>query len=367
MTAISPLGVGEPAPWFSARVGARQSGTFELDERAGRHIVLFFFGTASRPDVAEVLEALGDRLDLFDPDFCLLIGVSNDISDFSEGRLRLTNPGQVMVFDPGGVAAAQYLAAAAGSVAPGVRPLAFVLSPALQITEIMELAEPAAFVAQIASVVSGLAAPEANAPNAPVLVVPRVFDRAFCSRLIELYEAAGGREIGAVEHGDKVVDQFDPRFRKRMDWYISDEQTVGQVRTLFERRLLPMVYRAFQFRVTRIERYLVGCYDAERGGYFRPHRDNTAAVVAHRRFALTINLNDGYDGGRLSFPEFGHRSFSPAPGDAVVFSCSLLHEVTAVTKSRRFAFVSFLYDEQSQQMRDEYAKRWTESQKAEQG
>jgi len=146
-----------------------------------------------------------------------------------------------------------------------------------------------------------------------------------------------------------------------MDYYIADEAALQQTRESVERRLLPMVYRGFQFRVTRIERYLVGCYDSATGGYFRPHRDNTAPVVAHRRFALTINLNEDYEGGRLRFPEFGDQVYRAAPGDAIVFSCSLLHEVTPVTSGRRYAFVTFLYDEPSQRLREATQARMNKS------
>ena len=45
------------------------------------------------------------------------------------------------------------------------------------------------------------------------------------------------------------------------------------------RRLNPAVERAFQFRPTRIERYIVACYEAG-AGYFRPHRDNTTKGTA---------------------------------------------------------------------------------------
>jgi predicted 2-oxoglutarate/Fe(II)-dependent dioxygenase YbiX len=41
----------------------------------------------------------------------------------------------------------------------------------------------------------------------------------------------------------------------------------------------------------------------------------------------------------------------------VVFSCSLLHEVTPVTSGTRYAFLSFLYDEEAQRVRDEQASR----------
>tara|TARA_B100000408_G_scaffold123993_1_gene105073 strand:- start:348 stop:731 length:384 start_codon:yes stop_codon:yes gene_type:complete len=110
--------------------------------------------------------------------------------------------------------------------------------------------------------------------------------------------------------------------------------------------------RAFQFRATRIERYLVACYEAG-AGHFRPHRDNTTHGTAHRRFAVTINLNAGeYDGGDLRFPEFGQRTYRAPTGGAVVFSCSLLHEATPVTSGRRDAFLPFLYDEAARKVRD---------------
>jgi peroxiredoxin len=366
MTAISPLSVGEPAPWFSAATGSNRPGAVMFDELAGRYIVLFFFGTAARPDVAEVLTAFGHRSDLFDGKHAMFVGISNDPDDFNQGRMRQQHAAQLFLLDSNGLATRQYVSAksVAGQAPTAFDPIAFVLSPTLQIIEILALAEPATFVDRIASLLSELSPKSPSAQNAPVLVIPQIFDRSFCGQLVDLYESVGGREIGSIENEGKVVEQFDPTFRKRLDWHISDGPALQRTRELLERRLLPMVYRAFQFRTTRIERYLVGCYDAEKGGYFRPHRDNTAPVVAHRRFAVTINLNEGYDGGYLRFPEFGNQAYRTPPGDAIVFSCSLLHEVTPVTRDRRYAFLSFFYDEQSQQIRDEYRRKWIESQKA---
>ena len=107
-----------------------------------------------------------------------------------------------------------------------------------------------------------------------------------------------------------------------------------------------MIERAFQFEVTRMERYLVACYDAESGGHFNRHRDNTTSGTAHRRFACTINLNaEDYEGGDLRFPEFGSRAYRAPTGGAIIFSCSLLHEATTVTHGRRYAFLPFFYDD----------------------
>jgi hypothetical protein len=94
------------------------------------------------------------------------------------------------------------------------------------------------------------------------------------------------------------------------------------------------------------------CYDAETGGRFQPHRDNTTKGTAHRRFAVTINLNtEEYEGGELRFPEFGLRTYIAPIGGAVVFSCSLLHEATVVSSGKRFVYLPFLYDEAGAKVR----------------
>lgn len=63
-----------------------------------------------------------------------------------------------------------------------------------------------------------------------------------------------------------------------------------------------------------------------------------------------------FGGGEVSFPEYGQRSFKAPIGGAVVFSCSLLHAVSTVTRSRRFAFLPFLYDEAAAQVLEANAK-----------
>jgi peroxiredoxin/predicted 2-oxoglutarate/Fe(II)-dependent dioxygenase YbiX len=361
MTPIKPLSAGEPAPWFSATAG-NTAEIIAFDELGGRHIVLFFFGSAARPDIAKTLDEFKRHDGLFDHEHSLFLGVSNDPDDFHKKRVDPRPAGQLIVLDSGGLVAKQYGLSDPAPAGTGIPPTAFILSPALQILEIIPFTEPAVFTEQVVSSLRQQLAQPSDVRNAPVLVVPNVFDRAFCRELVSLYEANGGRELGAIETEGKVVEKFDPAFRKRLDYFISDANTLQRTRGLIERRLLPMVYRAFQFSTTRIERYLVGRYDAETGGHFRPHRDNTAPVVAHRRFAVTINLNEGYEGGDLRFPEFGSETYRASPGDAIVFSCSLLHEVTPVTRDRRYAFISFFYDERSQQMRDAYMKSVAQAQ-----
>lgn len=347
-----PPNIGDPAPWFAATAG-NDFRPIAWDELAGRFILLFFFGSASRPDIVSALSFVESNGKTFDGKRSLFLGISNDPEDFRLGRLH-DRAGQNYLLDTNSGGATRYGIAATPT--SGFRPTAFLLSPALQILNIIAFDEPDEFVRRCALLVGDVLAETPMEQNAPVLVVPHVFDQSLCCHLISLYEANGGREIGLIENKGQMVERIDTGYRRRLDHYVSDADTLQKCRELLERRLLPLIYRAFQFPTTRIERYLVGCYDAATGGYFRPHRDNTAPPVAHRRFALTVPLNEAYEGGRLRFPEYGDREFTGAPGDAIVFSCSLLHEVTPVTTGRRYAFISFFYDEQGQRMRDAYAK-----------
>jgi predicted 2-oxoglutarate/Fe(II)-dependent dioxygenase YbiX len=108
---------------------------------------------------------------------------------------------------------------------------------------------------------------------------------------------------------------------------------------------MPELSKAFAYRASRFEGFKIACYQASDRGFFSAHRDNLSPTTAHRRFALTLNLNDGYQGGQLRFPEYGPERYRPAAGAGLLFSCSHLHEVLAVTAGRRFVLLSFLFGE----------------------
>jgi predicted 2-oxoglutarate/Fe(II)-dependent dioxygenase YbiX len=124
------------------------------------------------------------------------------------------------------------------------------------------------------------------------------------------------------------------------------------MRSQVVRRLVPAIERFFQFKATRLDRYIVSCYDSAVGGHFHRHRDNDNVGAQHRRFAVTINLNQDYEGGELIFPEFGRRRYRAPMGGAVVFSCGALHQAMPVTKGRRYAFLAFLYGEADAALRE---------------
>jgi hypothetical protein len=178
--------------------------------------------------------------------------------------------------------------------------------------------------------------------QAPVLLLPRALDAAYRDRLIRLWETAGAVDVGVARSSG---DGLDAGYKRRRDHIVADPELLRELSSVVGRRVLPEVQKAFAFRATRFEGFKIACYDAATGGFFRPHRDNLMPSTAHRVFALTLNLNDGYDGGQLRFPEYGNQLYRPEPGAALVFSCAHLHEVLDVTTGRRFVLLSFLYGE----------------------
>ena len=176
--------------------------------------------------------------------------------------------------------------------------------------------------------------------QAPVLVLPRVLDAAWRDRLIRVWESEGGAETGVERAGNDVPDA---NVKRRRDHTVDDHELLRELTSMIGRRVFPEVGKAFAYRPTRFEGFKIACYDAATGGFFRPHRDNLTPSTAHRVFALTLNLNDDYDGGQLRFPEYGNQHYRPEAGAALVFSCAHLHEVLDVTAGRRFVLLSFLY------------------------
>ncbi len=188
--------------------------------------------------------------------------------------------------------------------------------------------------------------PRKIAMQAPVLLIPDVLAPEMCSHLLDVWENQGSVETGVEQsHGGRRQERISAQHKQRQDHVVMDKELMKRLTTTIGRRLMPEVRKAFVFRATRFEGFKIACYDADTGGFFHAHRDNLSPATAHRRFALTLNLNDDYEGGYLRFPEYGTHLYRPETGGALVFSCSHLHEVTKVTKGRRFALLSFLFGE----------------------
>lgn len=347
-----PLSVGEAAPWFRcATLGGSEN--YAFDTAGGRPVLMLFFGSAANDAAAVALAAVQARHNLFDDEHAAFFGVTVDPADAKEQRIRRRIPGIRFFLDYDRIVSRAY-GAAAEAPSNAYQGHWLLLDRMLRVRGQFSLAQGKAALDALAAAAAAPPAPD----WAPVLEVPDVLEPDLCRRLIGLYEADGGEESGFMRDVDGMTRLLlDPVHKVRRDYMVEEPELARQLNLRIMHRLLPLVRRAFQYRATRVERLLVGCYEAETGGHFRAHRDDTSKGTAHRRFAVTINLNAGdYEGGDLRFPEFGPRTYCAPTGGAIVFSCSLLHQAMPVTRGRRFAFLPFLYDDAGARQREENAR-----------
>ena len=337
MNTTRKLQSGDFAPWFKAPA-LEGSPAYTFDSVAGRYVLMLFFGSANFEGSSTALALVQRHRRLFDDSRACFFGVSIDPQDVQQERIKKQIPGIRFFLDYDREVSALYGASSSGRYDP----FWVLLDPALRVLGTYSITDGAQ---ALRSLDEHLQQPFVDNAWAPVLLVPNVFEPQMCNHLIKLYEKQGSEVSGFMRDvGGTTVHVLDATHKRRRDHIIEDRTLQQALLARIRRRLLPSVRRSLQFEATRIERYIVACYEAG-AGHFRPHRDNTTKGTAHRRFAVTINLNGEYEGGDLRFPEFGPRTYRAPVGGAIVFSCSLLHEATPVLAGRRFAFLPFLYDE----------------------
>ncbi|HZB93870.1 MAG TPA: 2OG-Fe(II) oxygenase [Stellaceae bacterium] len=340
--------LGDPVPWFEA--GTVTGGSVALHVDAGRWAVLSFLGSLAEQDAAANLAALLREAALFEEDHIVFYGIlaAPPTADALAQLAAISGPAIAFIADYDGSVARRY----------GVceTPHSVILDPLQRAIAAIGRDHPTGHAEAVGRVLRGLPPVDESAGVplwAPALVVPRVLDFELCDFLIRLYDAMGGEESGfLLDRGGKTATVVDHRLKRRRDLLIVDPALRRTMQDQIRRRLVPAIEQFFGFSATRMDRCLVSCYDATEGGYFFRHRDNVNAGAEHRRFAVSINLNGDYEGCDLIFPEFGRRLYRAPVGGAVVFSCAMLHQVTPVTRGRRFAFVPFLYGETEAALRE---------------
>ncbi len=338
--------LGDPAPWFSAPLLA--GGAFNLQVAAGRWIVLSFLGSPASARVGEELALLLQDPGLFDEDRLVFYGVLTALPHDPLPFLERSCASVSFIVDHDGALSRRYGAAE--------MPRTIVLDPMLRTIANIPWNHPGGHAQAVRDVLQGLPCVDDSAGvplSAPVLIVPRIFDFPLCDVLVEFYEKLGGKESGFLFDVDgKTTKMVDHRVKRRSDLVVAHPGLREAIRSRIVRRLLPAIEQFFQFQATRMDRYIVACYDSAVGGHFYRHRDNVNIGAQHRRFAVSINLNKDYEGGDLILPEFGRRSYRAPHGGAIVFSCGALHQVTPVTRGRRYAFLPFLYGEADAALRE---------------
>jgi len=311
------LGVGERAADFV--LSDRSGVPARFYAHAGGRPTAVVFGDGNDPRLVDLAGRLAARDD---------VAVCCVIPQEPPG-----GPGIPTWSDPEGTVAAAY-----GVVVGELT--AIVLDPNLRVIGVVVGPDLAGQVVELLDRAVHRDAPAQVVAQAPVLLLPRALEAPYRDHLIRMWEEEGGIETGVAGSSGDVLDAS---VKRRRDHTVRDPELLRQLSSVVGRRVLPEVQKAFAFRADRFEGFKIACYDAATGGFFRPHRDNLTPATAHRVFALTLNLNNGYEGGQLRFPEYGNQLYRPDAGTALVFSCAHLHEVLDVTAGQRFVLLSFLY------------------------
>jgi peroxiredoxin len=294
MPSYKNLLAGDSAPWFHVRCTAPDE--FAFDTAGGRYLVLCFFMTASDARGRSAIAAALEEARLFDEVKAAFFGVSVDPADKALNRVAGRVPGYRIFWDFDGNVSRLYGAIphdadpTRGRVP--LRRMWVVLDPTLRVMRVVPFAEDGSDAGAVMAYLRSLPPPERFAGfevQAPVLVLPDVFEPEFCEGLIGLYDAQDRQETGfMVEVGGRTVQRLDPGHKRRRDHIIEDAEIVRQIKQRFARMVAPQVAKAFQYNATWMERYLVGCYRVEDGGYaFLPFMyDEDAAKLreANRKF-----------------------------------------------------------------------------------
>jgi predicted 2-oxoglutarate/Fe(II)-dependent dioxygenase YbiX/peroxiredoxin len=345
-TAGNRVVLGDPVPWFSAPLVT--GGSFDLHVSAGRWVVLSFLGSPANPRaMAELAELASASASLHEDHAiigCVFTAPPVDIASLA----AISNSRLFCLAD--------YDGAITRAFGAQEMPRTVVLDPMLRAIADIAWDMPQGHADTVRNVLRGLPAVDESAGVpmfAPALMVPRVFSFEICDFLVQFYDQQGGVDSGfQFDVAGKTTTLSNWKLKRRSDVAVAAPEVRDLVRGQIVRRLVPAIEQFFQFRATRMDRCIVACYDSEVGGHFHRHRDNVNAGAQHRRFAVSINLNNNFEGCDLMFPEFGRKAYRPSEGGALVFSCGALHQVTPVTKGKRYAFLAFLYGEEDVKKRE---------------
>jgi predicted 2-oxoglutarate/Fe(II)-dependent dioxygenase YbiX len=179
---------------------------------------------------------------------------------------------------------------------------------------------------------------------APVLVLPRVFEPDFCAQLIRVWGKGDHQDSGvSSRYGNVNVSHL----KQTEDYTIVEPMLLKTVSDRLAYRIGPELAKVFAYdREFTFDSHVVLSYSAEGKHFFGAHRDNGAPTTANRSFAVSLNLNDDFEGGELAFPEYAGVRVCPPLGAAAVFSCSLLHVALPVRRGRRFVLTTFFRHKQ---------------------
>ncbi len=345
---VRPLWHGALVTPYEARDEQGRKINLADDHVSGQHLLLAFLGEPGSEHAAQLLQALTELETAFEAANVTVIAVSaNADAKHNNALKRANNFPWPIASDPSGAFFALYGLHKGSDTA---NRLVWV-TPYRQIRMWFDFegGAGAALDTIMDALNSSRAAQEAqwSPPHAPILVVPGVLSPEECGKLVESVVTETPFMVRQPQPGEVPgnyrVPVYDHYRQDRIDLIIKDPNTLKLLDERIFGRVTPMIKKAFAFDVQRREDLHIARYFGAREGFEMGHRDNTDAPGAHRKFALSISLNDDYEGGGIAFKEFSPKGYRVPAGSAMVFSSSLLHEVQETTEGVRYNLISHFF------------------------
>jgi len=191
-------------------------------------------------------------------------------------------------------------------------------------------------------------------PPHGVILVPGWLDPALCDRIVSYANSQPGDYVHTYNR------QFDPQKeapRQGGEQGRSDSGRVTQAvdmgdfgPTIAERARAAFLEVAEPASGLRVEWFICQVLRYYTGGYYGVHADSERFDGAtgtwwrflNRDISLLLYLNDEYEGGKISFPNFNYR-YQPGKGDLLIFPSDhcYLHAAEPVTGGVRYAAVGW--------------------------
>ncbi len=352
------LDVGDYAPDFDALTPLGHRIRLFDDAFAGRPILLVFIGDLDRPPVAATFRELAQAEARIEKSGAHLVLVTSH-TDGPRQRALAREQGlhAPILGDCNGALFARYGMVRGQDLDSAITARSFLITAHGQIHSITD--HPRIPLEETMDALNDLTSSQ-TAENgegwipghAPILIIPKALEADDCAALIAHFNTSDGFRVakpGPGESGDYKFPVSDYNRQDRIDHVIQDQALLARLDKRINDRILPQIAKAFAFQVTRRETLHIARYAGPRQGIEIGHRDNQHPATQYRRFALSIALNDDYEGGGLVFREFSDQGYRGEPGTAFIFSSSLLHEIEETTQGVRYNLISHFFNDASAQ------------------
>lgn len=185
---------------------------------------------------------------------------------------------------------------------------------------------------KIEQITSGINLKKIPEYRPPILIVPDVITETLRLEIIDFFQKSSKKNLELKGTKNRTHVFMDADLTTKLDLKLA-------------KSLFPELKKVYNIDVTYRENYKICGYDSATQGKFHAHRDSVHPYN-HRRYAMSLILNDDYRGSGIVFPEYNQKPYRPPACSALIFPTPLYHEVLEVTGGTRYVIISFLFGDQ---------------------